>query len=306
MDSMPIVLPEPLQEIANLPTHDSRVQRIVDDLGPRDPQTPHRTFCSWCKLNCSRLQKYSNNWELAERTAPPSSVWRTRVMEYRDLLLKHSPGKRFDEFCSSRAAIMDPAVFWPWVSRTWRTLPSSVKDAFASANPVKAKTLVPLLCPDEMSGCIRAGLKATHLYDNKIWFNRSSFQRDLPDDLIVDYDPADGLGSTHATTLETLGYKSTILDMVVYPQKYLVVTNTHGYNSDPRSHMEEPEGWVDPFPGFTVSIVSPTGFTLQDVITAVYKTKGSKFDHWYELFCGADIEIEGDIVRVNAEFDHGS
>lgn len=157
MKPISATLPGPLLKIATLATHRARTQHIIDELdgedcynngfdigsiildpNPRKTQSPYRTFCNWCKLNCTHLQKYSNNWELAERTTPPDSVWRKRVMEYRDIILRYSPDKSFEQIYTTRKSIIVPRVFWPWVSRTWRTLPPSLKNAFIATSMIRS------------------------------------------------------------------------------------------------------------------------------------------------------------------------
>jgi len=147
-----MTLPTPIQALADLPTHKARTQRVLDDLVPADAgerydegvdaecpetyeepertQTPYRNFCDWCEAQCAQLQPYSNNWELAAATAAADSTWRKNVEAYRDLLWESKPHKPFAEFCSTRRSVMVGSVFWPWVARTWRTLPREVRAAF--------------------------------------------------------------------------------------------------------------------------------------------------------------------------------
>ena len=157
MAATSIMLPPPLQEIADLPTHKARTQRVLNDLvmadagerydegidaeseetydEPERTQSAFRNFHDWCEAHCALLQSYSNNWELAAETAPEDSLWRKRVEAYRDLLCKN---KSFDEVCSNRNYVMMGSVFWPWVARTWRNVPKEVKDAFTAAASIRA------------------------------------------------------------------------------------------------------------------------------------------------------------------------
>jgi hypothetical protein len=155
-----VTLPALLQELADLPTHHARTQRVLNDLvvpdagerydegidaeaeetyhEPERTQSAFRNFCDWCKAHCAQLQPYSNNWELAAETAPEGSLWRKNVEAYRDFLWKTKPGKPFAEFCSTRDTVMTGSVFWPWVARTWRDAPQDLKDAFIAAASIRA------------------------------------------------------------------------------------------------------------------------------------------------------------------------
>ena len=162
-----ITLPPPLQSLADLTTHKARTQCVLDGLVkegngerynegfdaevedsydfPDRTQTPFRNFCDWCKAHCAQLQPYSNNWELAATTAPEDSIWRKRVEAYRELLWMTNPGKPFAEFyftADQRNHIMERNVFWPWVARTWRTLPEQVTHAFVAASSIRTLSVV--------------------------------------------------------------------------------------------------------------------------------------------------------------------
>lgn len=158
------MLPAPLQALVDLPTHKARTQCVLDDLVPADVgerydegidaecketfseperiQSPFYNFRDWCEAHCALLQPFSNNWELAAAMAPEDSLWRKRTEAYRDLLWKSNPGKSFTEFCSNRDTVMTTSVFWPWVARTWRTLPKEVKDAFIAASIIRGISVV--------------------------------------------------------------------------------------------------------------------------------------------------------------------
>lgn len=174
MAATAMTLPTPLQKFADPVTHQERTQLVLNDLVPTGTgeryvegvstgteteeappsrwtnfvrtgydmfvMTGYDSFCKWCEDNCDQLQPFSNNWELAAKTAPESSLWRKRVEAYRDVLWESEPGKPFSEYCSTRKTIMVPAVFWPWVARTWRAFPKEVKDAFHSAAAIRFLT----------------------------------------------------------------------------------------------------------------------------------------------------------------------
>lgn len=51
----------------------------------------------------------------------------------------------------------------------------------------------------------------------------------------------------------------------------------------------------------------PDGITWGDVMEGVMRVKGSKFDLWYELFCGAEVFLSSpDTLQLDLRFDHGS
>ena len=150
-------LPAPLQGIADKSTHKERTQLVLNDIfksgnryddgistGTMEddvPLTPYQLFCEWCKRHCEYIQAYSNNWDLAETTAPETSLWRKRAIQRRDMLWNANPANRdrpFSHFCSDRSFIVDPSVFWPWVSRTWRDAPEPIRDAFTAAATIVA------------------------------------------------------------------------------------------------------------------------------------------------------------------------
>jgi len=95
-------------------------------------------------------------------------------------------------------------------------------------------------------------------------------------------------------------------DTVIFPQaRRLTVTSSQTGNPDKRGggcgNLELPVA------DFQWSVGCPGGVTLKHLTEGVYRMKGSKYDTWYELFCGLDISTDedGDIV-AKCNFDYGS
>lgn len=147
-------LPAPLQALLDL-TFQDRIQHLLDDIVPQGSgerydegvstdydaendagaiQSPYRLFQAWCEKHCDTLQPYAYDWDLAADTAPEESVWRRRVTELYDLL---NNSGLLDRLAAqgrapvrNRASIMHRGIWFPWVSRTWRTLPADLSNAF--------------------------------------------------------------------------------------------------------------------------------------------------------------------------------
>lgn len=61
-----------------------------------------------------------------------------------------------------------------------------------------------------------------------------------------------------------------------------------------------------PVEDFQWDCENPNGITLRNLSEAVYRMKGSKYDYWYELFGGIQVDIKGDLATVKAGFGYGS
>ena len=58
---------------------------------------------------------------------------------------------------------------------------------------------------------------------------------------------------------------------------------------------------------FNVNLTHETGITIRDVIDCCYRLKGSKYDHWYELFHALKChEYTGETATLEIQFDYGS
>lgn len=61
---------------------------------------------------------------------------------------------------------------------------------------------------------------------------------------------------------------------------------------------------------FGYEIKNPGGITLKELTEAVYRMKGSKYDYWYEMYSGIEIdgydEEDPEYITIEAKFDYGS
>ena len=97
-----------------------------------------------------------------------------------------------------------------------------------------------------------------------------------------------------------------ILDMKVFNQSKLFISNPRGYNRDPRSHKYDPDDFIDPHSSFIWDIEHYNGITIRDIVTGVFMVKGSKFDTWYEMFEGLSGNVDSSRVTIIAKFKHGA
>lgn len=138
-------VPPVLQKIADLPTHSTRTQYILNDFvqsgkcecyeagldldeikTPIRTHTPYHHFREWCHTQYHSLHEYAMNRTLAIATAPESSIWRQHITQ-------ESPSLEDKN-----------TIFWIWVSRTWRHLPKELKEAFISASLIRGMSIVTL------------------------------------------------------------------------------------------------------------------------------------------------------------------
>ncbi len=58
---------------------------------------------------------------------------------------------------------------------------------------------------------------------------------------------------------------------------------------------------------FVWTIKNVNGITFGNLVECVYRLKGSKYDLWYEMYCGIILEKETDDgYLIEVRFDHGS
>lgn len=81
----------------------------------------------------------------------------------------------------------------------------------------------------------------------------------------------------------------------------IVLENMNGENMDHRGsdHCKVNLAFYDSY-----DIVLP--ITLYEFMKACYRIKSHKYDKWYELYCGADVSEEGEVIYVSVIYDHGS
>jgi hypothetical protein len=91
---------------------------------------------------------------------------------------------------------------------------------------------------------------------------------------------------------------------VLFEQENLVITTDYNGNDDARGggcgnlNIDISEfKWGKNCPG---------GITVYDLTEAAYRMKGSKYDHWYELFNEITLETQDDAVIFKISFDYGS
>ncbi|MHB1952917.1 MAG: hypothetical protein ACYCOU_04130 [Sulfobacillus sp.] len=88
------------------------------------------------------------------------------------------------------------------------------------------------------------------------------------------------------------------------------VTVLHGY-SDSTGNCDVRGGGCGNY-GFVAedfrwTVKNPEGIRLRDLCEVVYRLKGSKYDFWYELYSGLDVEsLKGNEATVKVVFDYGS
>ena len=87
-------------------------------------------------------------------------------------------------------------------------------------------------------------------------------------------------------------------------------TNLYMY-SDRTGNYDNRGGGCGEF-GFTKDdfiwkIENKNGINLKDIVEGCYRLKGSKYDFWYELFCGLKEEnIKDSTITYKIDFDYGS
>ena len=82
----------------------------------------------------------------------------------------------------------------------------------------------------------------------------------------------------------------------------MVLINLDGGNTDNRSKG------CDGIPKWEYYFEVPFSnqLTFVDFTKLIYRTKGSYYDFWYELYCGFYSRIEGDTIYIATTYDHGS
>ena len=93
--------------------------------------------------------------------------------------------------------------------------------------------------------------------------------------------------------LDTLAFTTDIKELVFYSDRK--------GNDDERGGGCGRAGFTKD--DFVWTSTNPNGLTVRDVVEAVYRLKGSKYDLYYELFSGIELLPDG---RMRVNFNYGS
>lgn len=101
----------------------------------------------------------------------------------------------------------------------------------------------------------------------------------------------------------------TLMKIFTHPELFdndlsWVIENIAGWNEDGRGSNLEYGIQVE-LPFWEEARIKAHS-TLDDVINAFLNLKSHKFENNYELFIGAEIEIDDDEIKISLDFDHGS
>jgi len=84
-------------------------------------------------------------------------------------------------------------------------------------------------------------------------------------------------------------------------KKDVFILNNRGYNHDHRG-SDHTAILLE----FKSEVNLKSFFSMHQLIDASYLIKSHKFEHWYELFCGVEVEQKKDRIECQTDFDHGS
>lgn len=90
-------------------------------------------------------------------------------------------------------------------------------------------------------------------------------------------------------------------DLVFANYNTMIMKNLNGVNSDARGVRAI--DWKLTYYGTRYMYGN---ITYWEFIDHLFKCKSHKFDFWYELYCGVEVEVEDKILKLSLGFDHGS
>ena len=178
------------------------------------------------------------------------------------------------------------------------------------SNHLNLQSINNISCDDVLNAIVKQLLGYVYLHPVKYYniFTNFMFQPDDITDYLINICENDETQVENSGILQELNnlrnnWSYPILKNVKEVQLYSTQTG----NEDPRGGGCGYYNLTESDFKWTISGSQSKEITLKDLIDGVYRLKGSKYDEYYESFCGLELERnENGVLIFKVEFDYGS